>query len=191
MTEISLHSYIGRLFPDEEGRSFGLSLVKAQITSEPVCFSDLTIDATKVAPGMLISGFFNSLFQILYNCNPLVFNEFKKVKWKFRFKFQEENFEIYLKNFLPYKNQKEKLLEELIQIERRPGMYFGADPTKNDLINYLLGYGAGGRVNIIGDYHDWAKLGPLGITAHKSFNDALNSVMDFLDTTKDIDFTHY
>lgn len=89
---------IGCGFPPDEGQHLAEYLIDQD---DHVDWSDLTIDLRKCPAGLLISAFFNSFLQHVFEELPERFDAAKKIRWEADFGFQQENIKQWIDSFNP------------------------------------------------------------------------------------------
>jgi len=72
-------------FPPDEGRR----LAEAVLNNDSVDLDDVEIDLTAMKPALLISGFFNSFLQRVYELKPQLLEVARTVSWRLDFEFQQ------------------------------------------------------------------------------------------------------
>lgn len=97
MATIMAKRIVGRGFPPDEGAK----LAKSIMSTEPVQWEDLVIDATGLPASLLISAFYNGFLQHVYEQNPSALGQARKVKWTLAFQFQTDNAAKWVAEFEP------------------------------------------------------------------------------------------
>jgi hypothetical protein len=63
---------------------------------------DLTIDVRRLPARILISAFFGSFFQQIYEANPAILDLARKIRWDVDHAFQKENIDKWSLSFDPF-----------------------------------------------------------------------------------------
>ena len=99
MNTIDARDYVGTGFPPDEGKK----LAEALLSMSDFSWEEDVIDARRCSPSLLISSFFNSFLQTIYEDNE----DFKQLdvarnlNWKFEHPFQYENAGNWMQDFKP------------------------------------------------------------------------------------------
>lgn len=97
-TTIDATQIVKRAFPPEEGAALAQTLLAKSDTD----WSDLVIDLRALPSSLLISAFFNSFLQTIYQQQPTLLERARKIRWEVKFPFQRENVTDWMKKFEPF-----------------------------------------------------------------------------------------
>lgn len=95
MKTIDGNRMIGVGLPQKEGIRLAENLINLDLD-----WNDLEIDMRRVDAAMLISPFFNSFLQTIYEKN--LFENVRRIKWNMEFNFQQESVLEWIRIFEPY-----------------------------------------------------------------------------------------
>ena len=97
MTVIDGNRMIGTGFPPDEGVRLAVNL----LSKTDLDWTELTIDLTRGDAAMLISAFFNSFLQTIYEQATERFDEARKIQWTLKYQFQNESVREWICDFEP------------------------------------------------------------------------------------------
>lgn len=95
--KVDASKFVGNTFPTREGSKLAKALLE-----QHVVWNDLEVDLTHLPASLLISAFFNSFLQTLFEEDPLLVNEARQVKWHPKFPFQQRNIVSWVERFQPH-----------------------------------------------------------------------------------------
>lgn len=84
-------------FPPDQGRAAADVILGL---NQPL--AGLEVDLHGFRPESLISAFFSSFLQRVFEVKPELVDEARKIKWRAPFPFQEENIQRWMSTFQPY-----------------------------------------------------------------------------------------
>lgn len=94
---IRASDHVGVGFPPEEGKR----LAAALLANPRFDWSSLRIDLTSLAPALLISSFFSSFLQEIYDQRKDLLKFARTARWIAKFPFQEDMIERWMEAFTP------------------------------------------------------------------------------------------
>lgn len=88
---------VSKGFPTDEGKVLARHVLKESGNQ----LTGLTIDLTDCQSAMLISAFFNSFLQHIYDTDHTLLSDAKKTNWVLKFDFQREKVHGWMNDFSP------------------------------------------------------------------------------------------
>lgn len=98
MTQINANKIVGTGFPTDEG----CRLAESLLSNPAIDWSSLEIDLTQCDSALLISAFFNSFLQTVYERESERLPQAREVRWKLEFPFQRANVDEWMRDFQPF-----------------------------------------------------------------------------------------
>jgi hypothetical protein len=95
--KIDAGGHLGYRLPSINGASLAEAVM--QVTDVP--WSDIVIDAHRCPPELLISAFYNSFWQRIYEIQPQRLEEAKAIPWEFDYEVKQEVLEYLRDHFKP------------------------------------------------------------------------------------------
>jgi hypothetical protein len=99
MTDIDAKEIVRPAFPPEEG----VKLAQSLLAHPDADWEGMSVDLTALPAGLLISAFFNSFLQTVYEQKPHLLPAARAIEWKVKFDFQKANVTAWMSQFQPYK----------------------------------------------------------------------------------------
>lgn len=98
MTRIDAKKYVKSAFPPDEGAK----LAETLLADSGIEWEELSVDLRGLPASLLISAFFNSFLQRVYEAKPRLLDRARRIEWEVKFGFQKDNVRKWMAEFQPF-----------------------------------------------------------------------------------------